>query len=289
MMAVTALSVSILSSSHIFEVVLLLLVLWVSTMAAAIREQRKAEEAEAAADAQKFSLQQRNDDLTRANEALERCTSVAAHQMRSPPRTIRGLAAALREDYASELPAEAIVSLDSIIRKADALAEIVTVLHEIGSRHAMSITVRPVELIDLLPAAREHVGDTYRGKVEFDVPEHLGVLGNDTLLLELFANLIENGWKFNTSAQPTVKFIARRILDRTRIRVSDNGIGLDPNTRGLFELFRRHTDQFPGTGVGLALVRQAVEKQGGFITVQHPMEGEGAVFIVDLPFAEVRV
>lgn len=287
-LALAALCVAVVAPSHAAELVLLT-ILWVVSLFAAIREQHKSREAKAEADAQQFFLQRRNDELLRANEALERFTSVAAHQMRSPPRTIRGMATVLREECSGCDSPLVMQMLDSIIKKADALAEIVTVLHEIGSRHAMAITVRPVELVELLPAARERVGSQYQGKVEFDVPPHLGVLGNDTLLLEMFANLIENGWKFNTSEVPTVKFVARRILDRTRVRVADNGIGLDPKTQGLFELFRRHTDQFPGTGVGLALVKQAVEKQGGFIAVHPPLPGEGAVFVVDLPYAGVNL
>lgn len=286
LLALAAISLAIWSSAPLIEIVVLA-ILWVTTLITAVREHRRTEALCHEAEAHQLALRKRNEELLRANAALERFTSVAAHQMRSPPRTIRGLATTLREDYCTDVPEEAIKIVDSIIRKADALAEIVTVLHEIGSRHAMSITVHPVQLLDVLPRTRERVNEQFYGHVELDVPSDLYVLGNDTLLLELFANLLENGWKFNKSPMPTVKFVARRILDRVRVRVSDNGIGLDPSTNGLFELFRRHTDQFPGTGVGLALVKQAVEKQGGFIAVHPPHLGEGAVFVVDLPCAEV--
>jgi signal transduction histidine kinase len=281
-LAAAATSIALLTEAQVKEIILLT-IMWAATMLTAVLEHRRAALRTREALTQSLTLQKRNEDLQRANSALERFTSVAAHQMRSPPRTIKGLAMTALEEYGDRLPVEARDLLESIMRRADNLLEVITVLHEMGMRHSASITLRPLEVAKMIPSARGRVGAQWRGEIDCsELPPWLEVVGNDILFVEVLANLIENGWKFNESPVPTVRFSGCVENGFCRLRIADNGIGLSPSTTGLFQLFRRHTDRFPGTGVGLALVHQAVEKMGGKISVVNPRQGEGAAFEIEL-------
>jgi chemotaxis family two-component system sensor kinase Cph1 len=99
-------------------------------------------------------------------------------------------------------------------------------------------------------------------------------------LAQLFQNLIGNALKFRGEAAPRVEVRAHREDDHWHFQVADNGIGIDPRNRErVFEMFQRlHTrDTYPGTGVGLAIVKKIVERHGGRIWVE-PGAVRGTVF-----------
>ena len=104
-------------------------------------------------------------------------------------------------------------------------------------------------------------------------------------MLQLFQNLIGNAIKFRGAAAPRIRISARETENDWRISISDNGIGLDPADRGrIFGMFQRlHTqEEYPGTGIGLAMCKRIAEAHGGDITVDSA-RGRGATFTVILP------
>jgi light-regulated signal transduction histidine kinase (bacteriophytochrome) len=104
-------------------------------------------------------------------------------------------------------------------------------------------------------------------------------------LAQVFQNLISNAIKFHGPAPPHIRISAQRENGMWLFRVNDNGIGIDPkNFDRIFVLFQRlHTRQeYPGTGMGLAICKKILERQGGSIRVESK-PGEGTTFLFTLP------
>lgn len=247
------------------------------------------------------------EDLEARNRDLERFASVAAHQLRSPPRTIAGIAQALKEDYGDLLDREGQQFLEDIRSDADQMAEIVDGLYRFSKvRTSESLVVEPVDLNEVLrtvelqrskkrcascPAAKTCPTDSRPQRCSLRSHEVIFdnlpvVLGDKLLLTEVFANLVENGFKFNESENKRVRITAELYTDnRWHITVRDNGIGIDPKYQPkLFTMFQRVHTGYAGTGVGLALVSAIVGKLGGGISVESDV-GQGTAFTFDLAAA----
>ena len=109
-------------------------------------------------------------------------------------------------------------------------------------------------------------------------------VGNDVMLTQLFQNLIANSIKYRGEAAPAIHISAARTAEGWLFSVRDNGIGIDPAYgEFIFGMFKRlHGKEIPGTGIGLALCRKAVERHGGRIWVESEAGG-GAVFKFTIP------
>jgi signal transduction histidine kinase len=123
-------------------------------------------------------------------------------------------------------------------------------------------------------------------QVRFDVGDLPTVLGDEQQLGQLFQNLVGNAIKFVPDDRaPEVRVTAERAGTTWRFGIADNGIGLDPaHADRIFRMFQRlHTpDDYPGTGIGLAIAKKVVERHGGEIWAE-PREGGGTVFAFTLP------
>jgi signal transduction histidine kinase len=117
------------------------------------------------------------------------------------------------------------------------------------------------------------------------------VLGNEAILVQVFENLIGNAIKFVAPGiVPVIKIHGRSEAGRAQIWIADNGIGIPPEQRervfGVFE--RLHgEEEYPGTGIGLAIVKKGVERMGGSVGVASK-PGAGSTFQVELPAVEDR-
>ena len=111
------------------------------------------------------------------------------------------------------------------------------------------------------------------------------ITGHETMLTELFQNLIENGIKYNRTDKKTVQVRVEENHVNWIFHISDNGIGFESQyAQQIFKIFKRlHTDnEFPGTGIGLAVCQKVVEKHGGRIWAESK-KGEGSTFHFTLP------
>jgi light-regulated signal transduction histidine kinase (bacteriophytochrome) len=116
------------------------------------------------------------------------------------------------------------------------------------------------------------------------------VLVAEVHLIQLFQNLIENAIKYRGDEPPRISIEAARETDLWRICIHDNGIGIAPGyTEQVFGIFKRlHTsDQYSGTGIGLAICQKIVNRYGGRIWVNSAGEGKGASFCFTLPGGEL--
>jgi light-regulated signal transduction histidine kinase (bacteriophytochrome) len=113
------------------------------------------------------------------------------------------------------------------------------------------------------------------------------VLGDRGQLVQLMQNLIGNSVRYRSEAPPRIRITSVRRENQWEISVKDNGIGIAPqHCEQVFEIFKRlHTrDEYPGTGIGLAVCRKIVQRHGGQIAVDSQLGG-GSVFRFTLPAA----
>ncbi len=111
------------------------------------------------------------------------------------------------------------------------------------------------------------------------------IYGDGTQLTQVFQNLIGNAIKFHAEKSPAISISAVRINGNYEIMVKDNGIGIDPEYKDkIFLIFQRlhNREDYPGTGIGLAICKRIVERHGGAIWVESQV-GEGATFHFSLP------
>jgi len=146
--------------------------------------------------------------------------------------------------------------------------------------------LQPTSTEAVLTAAESNLEVAVKENAAVVTHDHLPVVKADaTQLTMLFQNLVGNGIKFHGKEAPQVHVSARKEGNEWRFAVSDNGIGIEPQYFGrLFQIFQRlHTrDEYPGTGIGLALCKRIVERHGGRIWVESEA-GRGATFCFTIP------
>jgi light-regulated signal transduction histidine kinase (bacteriophytochrome) len=111
------------------------------------------------------------------------------------------------------------------------------------------------------------------------------VIVDNTQLAQVFQNLIVNGIKFNSQETPKIHISAERKASEWVFSVKDNGIGINPQySEKIFEVFKRlhKKEEYPGTGIGLAICKKIVERHGGHIWVESEL-GKGSTFDFTLP------
>jgi PAS domain S-box-containing protein len=267
-----------------------------------ITEERRAREAERASLAALRELtetleervQERTAALQEANASLESFNHVVAHDLRAPLRAMQGFAQALAEDYAPELDDEARDFIGRIVEGADRMNALLTDLLAYSrlTRADLRAALAPVSLdlavADALRALEAEVAA--RGaRVSVEGTPLPSVLGHRSTLAQVVMNLIGNAVKFvPAGVTPEVRVWAELQGDggtRVRLWVEDNGIGIAPEHRErIWRVFERlhGVEQYPGTGVGLAIVAKAMERMGGTAGVESA-PGRGSRFWVELP------
>ena len=225
--------------------------------------------------------------LEQANEELSQYAFVASHDLRAPLRAVRNYADFLREELEPLLNEEQLgyfKGLGSALRHGD---ELVTDLLKFSRIGNADTTVIPITLEPFL--ARLCGTLKIAPDVELRVADNLPtVLADQTLLTQIFSNLIENGLKFNRSLPKRIEIgIAGERGGLCELFVRDNGIGINPRYHDrIFKMFKRlHTHkEYEGTGIGLAIVRKAVAKLNGTVRVESGPMG-GCLFYIALPLA----
>lgn len=223
----------------------------------------------------------------RVNAELEAFSYSVSHDLRAPLRAIEGFANALREDYGDKLEPAAHDYLQQIMKASTRMNRLVRDLLEYGRLGRIELPAARVALFPLLQRVKE---ECFSGEnVLFDVPESMAVIGNEPTLSQMLVNLISNAIKFQKpGVPPEVKITAARASNNmVRISVIDNGIGIQSDhVAKLFKVFERlhGVEQYPGTGIGLAIVKRGSERMGGRCGVESKLS-EGSNFWVELPEA----
>jgi PAS domain S-box-containing protein len=239
-----------------------------------------------------FLVHQRTAQLERRNAELEAFAYSLSHDMRGPLRAIVSFTELALEDCAGELGPETKEYLGraaASARRLDRLLQDVLTLSRVSLREFPMQDVQLHELVRGLVCERlEFQAPVADLQIEGSLPV---VHGHEALLTQVITNLLENAVKFVLpDTRPRVRVRGERLGEVVRFWVEDDGIGIDPRAQQkIFELFGRNerSKDYEGTGIGLAIVRKAVERMGGRVGVESE-PGNGSRFWVELPQAKAR-
>jgi PAS domain S-box-containing protein len=227
-------------------------------------------------------------ELEASNKELEAFTYSVSHDLRAPVRKIEGFSRALLEDYAEAIDEQGQDYLKRLRGAADKMKQLIEDLLNLSHLTRAEMKREETDLGALAQTIAEDLQKSQpERKAEFKIDKKL-VAKVDRRLFEIaLENLLGNAWKF-TSTQPEarIEFTATEENGEMVYLVRDNGVGFDMTYADrLFIPFQRlhSTDEFPGTGIGLATVKRIIDRHGGRIWVEGGVE-KGATFFFTLGY-----
>jgi signal transduction histidine kinase len=233
-------------------------------------------------------LQLRTQELERFNEELNQFTYVASHDLQEPVRNLVSYSTLLKEDLGEELPGDVAEDLYYITTSASRMQQLVQDLLVLSRAGRAEVKAERVELDECVDRALEalRVRIEESGATVSRVPLPV-VMGDPTLLTQIYQNLLGNALKFVGEDRPVIQLTVDQKEDRWILGVRDNGIGLEPEYAvQIFKPFKRlhGIAEYEGTGIGLSICQKAIERHNGTIWVDAE-PGKGAHFQFALPVA----
>lgn len=220
-------------------------------------------------------------ELQRSNEELQRFAYVASHDLQEPLRTVASYVQLLERRYEDRLDADGKDFMAFVVdgaRRMQRMVDDLLTLSRVGSHG-----------VDLVPTSADEALDRAMDDLALALQETGATVTRTPLptvradarqLEQLFANLLGNAMKFSGPTPPRIDVGARREGPQWTFSVRDHGIGIEPQYFDrIFVIFQRlHSrEEYPGTGIGLALCKKIVERHGGRIWVESE-PGKGATF-----------
>ncbi len=231
----------------------------------------------------------RTAELMSSNEALRQFGWAASHDLQEPLRMVVSYSQMLERRLKGELEGETKMCLDYVVTGASRLENLLAALREF--MHASDTGRHHLQLVDCatpLKTAIENLQSVISASGAQVTSDQLpSVMASPVLMVQIFQNLIGNSIKYCES-EPRVHVRAERKGAEWLFSIRDNGIGIDPrHSQFVFGVFRRlFRDEYPGTGIGLAICRAAVERLGGRIWVESEGVGHGSTFKFTIPVAD---
>jgi PAS domain S-box-containing protein len=239
------------------------------------------------------ALNQYAENLKRSNEDLERFAYIASHDLQEPLRNVVSFSQLLARRYQGKLSADADEYIGYIVEGGKRMQALVQDLLEYSRVHTKGQAFQEVESEEIIDRVLQNLTSSIQeSDARIRTTPLPTILADPTQITLIFQNLIGNAIKFRRAdVQPHIAISAEKMGEMWRFTVKDNGIGIDPAFFDrIFEIFQRlHTrDKYPGTGVGLAIVKKIIERHGGQIWVESEV-GKGSTFHFTLPAAEGNI
>lgn len=232
-------------------------------------------------------IEARTAALNAKSRELESFAYSVAHDLKAPLRGIDGYSRLLLEDYAGKLDREGQVFLRTIQSSTDEMTELIDDLLAYSRLERRELKTGRLELAPLVNLIVEEKKRDAGRPIDFVINVNGGTVTADVSgLSQSLRNYLDNAIKFTgRTTQPRVEIGARENGAKCLLWVRDNGIGFDmKDHERIFEIFQRlsASDDYPGSGIGLALVRKAMERMGGRAWAESK-PGEGATFYLEIP------
>lgn len=236
-------------------------------------------------DAEEAKLRNGNLELERINTGLKQFAYVTSHDLKTPLRNISTYLQLLRRR--NKLDDESNQMIDSAVNSVKHLNQLISDIFLYTTTDFKSDVSESVDLNVVMRNIKEDVkAIVSEQNAELSIPEDMPTVKvNVTQAMHVFSNLIGNAIKYNSSLNPKVTILFKRLNDQVEFTVGDNGIGIDKKYHEqIFEIFKRlHTQQeYEGTGIGLAVCKKIIESYGGDIRIESEI-GKGSSFIFTLP------
>ena len=233
-------------------------------------------------------VRERTAQLEAVNKELETFTYSVSHDLKAPLRGIDGYSQLLEMEYSGRLDAEGQLFIRNVRNSAAQMSVLIDDLLSYSRMERRILRHSSFDLSSLVQVVlAERMSDIEQGNVNVNlaIPALTVRTDRDGLAIVL-RNLLENAVKFSRNARPPlVEVGARTENGRTIIWVRDNGIGFDMKFHDrIFEIFQRlqRVEEYPGTGIGLALVQKSIQRMGGRVWAESA-PGKGATFFLEIP------
>ena len=234
------------------------------------------------------TVKARTSEIEAKNRELETFTYSVAHDLKAPLRGIDGYSMLLSEEYADKLDEEGLQFLNNVRNSAQQMSQLIEDLlsySRMERRETQMTRVELAPLIELLISERKHDIESRLISISVNLPFDAIDTDPDTVR-QVVRNYLDNAIKFSQkAAQSAVKINGHESDSAWTIWVEDNGIGFDQKYHDrIFQIFQRlhRSEDYPGTGVGLAIARKAVERIGGYVWAESA-PGKSAKFFMKIP------
>ncbi len=231
-------------------------------------------------------LSVRAEALERSNEDLEQLAFAVSHDLQEPLQLVSRHAQLLGERYGNSLGEEAERSLGHLIKNAERMQEMIDGVLSYFRAGRLGTSPEIVDFDAAVDEAASNLGAVVEASGASIQHGDLPSLPADRLkMVQLFQSLIGNAIKFRRVEPPRIVISAREVGEEWQFAVKDNGIGIDPEQYPrIFGMFQRlHTaEEYPGTGIGLAMCKRIVERFGGKIWLSS-IPRQGSTFYFTIP------
>jgi len=232
-------------------------------------------------------VEERTAELKAANRELEAFSYSVSHDLRAPLRAMDGFSRILARQYENLLDDDGKHLLNRVRQNAEQMAELIDDMLRLSRITRAELRITRVDLTDMaqeiLDSLRASEPDRH---VETKIASGLRVNADERLLRVAMENLLGNAWKFTSKTGNALIEVGVEVIDNDPLFfIKDNGVGFNMDyANKLFGPFQRlHTvEEFPGTGIGLAIVQRIFNRHGGKIWAESKL-GEGASFYFTIP------
>jgi signal transduction histidine kinase len=234
-----------------------------------------------------LTLQQRTAALEAANSELEAFNYSVAHDLRAPLRGIDSFSQLLIDKHSQQLDEEGLAYLDRVRGAAARMSQLIDALLTLAQVGRGELQPIELDFSYLVQAVASEIAAANSGRsVRVAVAPGMRAYGDPRLVRIVVGNLLENAWKFTgRRKRPAIEVGPVQNTTQPTYYVRDNGAGFDPAYASrLFAAFQRlHADrEFPGTGIGLAIVHRVISRHGGTVWADSRPD-HGATFYFSLP------
>jgi signal transduction histidine kinase len=235
-------------------------------------------------------IERSNHDLAALNEELKAFSYSVSHDLRGPLRSMDGFSLVLLQDYGDTLDAEGKDTLKRIRAASQRMGELIDDLLRLSQVTRAELNVTRVDLSAIAREIADEIDREPSGRsAQWVIEAGMSIRADPALMRIAMQNLLQNAWKFTArTAKPVIHVGVLQREGKMLYFVDDNGVGFDmAHAHNLFNAFQRlhHASDFPGTGIGLAIVQRIMRRHEGTIWADAK-EGEGATFFFSVKEVE---
>ena len=254
-----------------------------------IRElKHKEEEIQKLSQELELRVVQRTAQLQEVNKELESFVYSVSHDLRAPLRSIMGFSEIISKRYKDILKGESIEYFGYILEASKNMANLIDDLLKFSRLAKGTIGKELIDLNEIMKAVVKNLNqDIIDNNAKIEFPNNLPIIKSESaLIIQILTNLINNAIIYHRKGiNPVIKVSVFENEDIVIIKVIDNGQGIPKEYQEkIFNIFQRlhPSDEYPGTGIGLAIVKKAAAALGGKVTLESEI-GKGSIFSIILP------
>lgn len=233
-------------------------------------------------------LEKKNDELEAMNKELESFSYTVSHDLRAPVRAMKLYSGMLETNYNNVLGEDGNKLLGKIQKNASKMGQLINDLLSLSQIEKEKMFKSKVDMRELIESVMRETEEVTQHNAKIVIGELECINGDPSLLRQIWVNLLSNALKYSRNRENPVIEIGCTQENGVTYYVRDNGVGFDMNYASkLFGVFQRlhSSEDFEGTGIGLAIVKRIVEKHGGDVSIESELD-KGTTFYFNIPIHE---